>query len=116
MCDAKHKKGAIYNKVCYIKYKKPSNRKRKARGAPIEEELLPENPAMATNEPDEIDELSYLLYFKTCIVRQERDILKIKLSKTIEMREALIKKRETEFHKAFPFYFIDPSLVILFIK
>lgn len=67
--------------------------------------------AIENTAEDEIDELSYLLYFKTCLVDRDLEILKIKLAQTIEMREVLIKKKDTQFHKVFPFYFIEPSLV-----
>lgn len=65
---------------------------------------------------DEIDELQYLLYFKTCIVDRDLDILKIKLKQSIEMRERLMEKKGTEFHKTFPFFFINPSLVSITIN
>lgn len=60
---------------------------------------------------DEVDELAYLLFFKTCIVERQIDELQLKLKKSNGIRESLIKKRNTEFHKTFPFYFIEPSLV-----
>lgn len=60
---------------------------------------------------DEIDELQFLLFFKTCLVQRDLDILKIKLKQSIDMCERLMEKKGTEFHKTFPFYFVEPSLV-----
>lgn len=60
---------------------------------------------------DGVDELEFLLYFKTCIVDHDLDVLKIRLKQSIRIRETLIKKKGTEFHKTFPFYFVEPSLV-----
>lgn len=72
-----------------------------------------ENGDVIENEQldDEVDELEFLLYFKTCLVDRDIEILKIRLSQSIEMREKLIKKKDTVFHKMFPFYFIQPTLV-----
>lgn len=60
---------------------------------------------------DDVRELEFLLYFKTCIVERDLEILKIKLSQSIEMRESLIKKSIVKFHLTFPFYFVQPTLV-----
>lgn len=88
-----------------MKYKKPARKRKKQ--AMTEND----NDSMEKNNVDEIDELSCLLFFKTCILDRDIDILKIRLKQSIEMRESLIKKQKTEFHKTFPFYFIEPSLV-----
>lgn len=60
----------------------------------------------------EKDELEFQLYFKTCLVERDLDILKIKLKQSIKMRQSN-QKQNTGFHKTFPFYFIQPTLVSL---
>lgn len=103
----KKKCGHIYHKVCYLKYKKPVRHgKKRIVGQPEENDHPNEN-----EEPDEIDELQFQLYFKTCVIDRDLEILKIKLKQSIEMRERLVKKKGIEFHKTFPFYFLEPSLV-----
>lgn len=109
MCDLKKKKGSIYHRVHYVKYKKPNTKGK---------QLLENEGGLAADEEvldidDEIDELEYLLYFRTCLVDRDIEILKIKLTQSIQMREKLIKKKDTQFHKMFPFYFIQPTLVCL---
>lgn len=93
-----------------MKYKKPT--KKQKHKTTTEDEDVNEN-AVETDDTaiDDIGELSYLLYFKTCIVDRELDILKIKLTKTIEMRESLIKKRVLSFIRLF--LFISSSRVWL---
>lgn len=59
----------------------------------------------------ESEEQEALLFFRTCIVDRDVDELKIKMQRTIKIREALIKKKGTLFHQTFPFYFIMPTLV-----
>lgn len=56
-------------------------------------------------------ELSCLLYFKTCLVEKEIDILKIKMRQTIDLREKVLRKNDVKFFEAFSFYFVAPDLV-----
>lgn len=60
----------------------------------------------------EEEELAYLLYFRICFMSRDKEILKIKLLKSIKMREIILKKSGTIFHETFPFYFLDSELVI----
>lgn len=106
LIDIKKKKGAIYNKIAYKKYKKPIQQNKNHLQSSGNDDMI-ENE----QSDDGIDELEFLLYFKTCLVDRDIEILKIKLSQSIEMREKLIKKKDTVFHKMFPFYFIQPTLV-----
>lgn len=99
--DFKSKKGMLYHKISYHRYgkAKKTNRERDV------EEAIDSN-----NEPD-INEMECLLFFRNCVIDRDIEILKIKLNQTVEMRQRLIKKKETIFNKAFPFYFIRPELV-----
>lgn len=54
-----------------------------------------------------------LLFFKTCSVEKDIDILKIKLDRSVSLHEKVIRKRETKFAEIFPFYFVAPQLVTL---
>lgn len=89
-----------------MKFKKPLRQGRKK----VAEQV--ENPEAAESDEDAvIDELEFLLFFKTCLVRRDLDILKIRLKQSIQMRERLMEKKDTEFHKTFPFFFVEPLLV-----
>lgn len=57
------------------------------------------------------EELASLLFFKTCLIDRDKEILKIKLKQTIAMRQKVLKRRETKFIESFPFYFLSPELV-----
>lgn len=109
------RKGALYNKVLYKKYK--TNKKTITQTKPSNSDKEPEpdvRVAAISNQMEEMtldEELSYLLYFKTCMVDREMEILKIKMQKTIALREKTIKKRETKFIESFPIYFVAPELV-----
>lgn len=103
----KHKRGHLYHRICYLKYKKPSRQ--------VEKRVITSAEGIGDAESDnEIDELQYLLFFKTCLVHRDVEILKIKLKQSIGMRERLIERKGTEFHKTFPFYFVEPTLVGFF--
>lgn len=107
--DKKRKRGYIYHRVCYLRFKKPLLRGKKKVVDPAEHT----EAAESDDDDGTIDELQFLLYFKTCLVDRDLDILKIKLKQSIHMREKLMDKKGTEFHKSFPFFFIQPSLVRL---
>lgn len=57
------------------------------------------------------EELDNLLFFKTCVVSRNRDVLELKMRNTVKLREKTIKKHETKFFEMFPFYFVEPKLV-----
>lgn len=105
----KQRRGHIYHKVCYLKFKKPLRKGKKKVAAHTDDTGRIEH--VESDEDGEIDELQFLLYFKTCLVERDLDILKIKLKQSIQMRERLMENKGTEFHKTFPFFFVQPSLV-----
>lgn len=102
----KNRRGHIYHKICYLKFKKPLRQGKKR----VVEHTDDTGP-VESDEDAEIDELEFLLYFKTCLVERDSEILKIKLKQSIKMRERLMEHKGTEFHKTFPFFFVQPSLV-----
>lgn len=104
--DFKTKKGSLYHKIAYHRYGKgkKTNHDRESADLPI------------VSDSEEINELECLLFFRTCVVDRDIDILKIKLVQTLEFRQRLIRKKETIFHKAFPFYFIRPELVMILFR
>lgn len=57
------------------------------------------------------EEYENLLFFKTCIVSRNRDVLELKMENTIALREKTIKKHDTKFVEMFLFYFVEPELV-----
>lgn len=101
----KSKKGIFYNKLNYRKYAKNHKKPQEEEN----QELLPIVEQMADMTIDE--ELQMLLYFKTCSIEKDIDILKIKLNQSVSLREKVIRKRETKFAESFPFYFVAPDLV-----
>lgn len=109
------RKGALYNKVLYKKYKTNKKTISQTKASNSDKEPEPDvRVAAISNQMEEMtldEELSYLLYFKTCMVDREMEILKIKMQKTIALREKTIKKRETKFIESFPIYFVAPELV-----
>lgn len=100
------KKGFFFNKLNYRKYGK--NNPKKVREE-IDQELQPVIEQLEEMTLEE--ELQTLIYFKTCSVGKDVDILKIRLSRTVDLREKVLRKRETKFAESFPFYFVDPNLV-----
>lgn len=110
LINLKTKTGQIYNRVHYVKYKKPTRQGKKTKSGQLE------NNNDDGHEDDAIDEVAFLLFFKTCIVERDLDELKKRLEQSIDMRHNLIKRKDTEFHKVFPFYFVEPSLVSIFSK
>lgn len=109
--DPKHRKGLVYHKLAYRQYGKKDRIEDELQNLTISEQVEDENN---TNTLDPNEELELLLYFRTCIVNRDKEILKIKLKQTIELRETLIKKKDTVFYQSFPFYFVSPDLVIYF--
>lgn len=74
---------------------------------------IPEEEEASNVQDDGLDELEFMLFFKNCLFDRDFDVLKIRLKQSIGMRETLLKKKGTEFHKSFPFYFVRPELVSL---
>lgn len=99
------RKGILYNKLFYRRILK-----RKVEDETIRKEpLSPVIDQIATMSVEE--ESDILLYFKTCSIEREKDNLKVKLSRTVSLREKIIRQRETKFAETFPFYFVAPDLV-----
>lgn len=99
----------MYNKIFYKRYhKKPIDDA--MAGVTLSEN---NNDREVQEEEDltEEEELEYKLYFRQCIVAREKPILKIKLQKSIKLREKMMKQKGVEFYEIFPFYFIDPDFV-----
>lgn len=105
--DYKNKKGFVYQKIVYKKYHKKDLVKSM-------DDLVLKNEATEEFLTAE-EEMAIFLYFRTCVVSKEKQILKIKLKQTIKQREAAIKKKGTVFFQSFPFYFVDPELVLSYL-
>lgn len=101
----------MYNRVHYVKYRKGRHAKKTK---PDQPEINNGDDNASDNDAqsvDAIDEVAFSLFFKTCIVERDLDELKKRLEQSIDMRQNLINNIDTEFHKVFPFYFVEPSLV-----
>lgn len=106
MFDTKNKKGLVYNKLTYQKYGKKDLAKA------MENINLSASVDCNLQPLTEEEVKAAMLFFRTCIVQNEKETLKFKLKQTIAAREELIKKKGVKFFEVFPFYFIDPELVI----
>lgn len=84
------KKGIFFNKLNYRKYGKNNPKKVREEN---DKELQPVVEQLKEMTLEE--ELQTLIYFKTCSVEKDVDILKIKLSRTVSLREKVLRKRET---------------------
>lgn len=107
----KNRRGLIYNRVTYSRYKKQSKNQKGTSLGGLDD--IPEEEEAGGVQNVEMDELEFMLFFKSCLVDRDFDVLKIRLKQSIGMRETLLKKKGTEFHKSFPFYFVRPELVSL---
>lgn len=105
MYDYKRKAGLLYHKFVYQKYGK-GTRVRGNSDHDIADEESDPSTELTYNQ-----ELEHLLYFRTCVVSRDKDVLQIRLKQTISFREKLLKKNETKFPELFPFYFVSPDLV-----
>lgn len=116
------RKGVLYNKLLYRKYSKSNKKDPSKENVCSGEDLTEDGEADVGNITANFEqltlqeELEYLLYFKTCIVGRDKDVLKIKMQQTIKLREATIRKREVKFFETFPFYFVSPDLVNMIEK
>lgn len=110
------KKGILLNKLIYRRYNKPRKDEAKANEKQNDSTQVPEvdNVAKHFGQMTLEEEYSCLLFFKTCLIDRDKDILKIKMQQTIQLREKTIRKRETKFIESFPFYFVSPDLVKCF--
>lgn len=56
-----------------------------------------------------------LTYFKTCLVRNEKNVLLEKLKETVSLRMGVLTARRTNFAENFPFYFVSPDLASIHV-
>lgn len=56
-------------------------------------------------------EAGLLTFFKTCVVKNDQEELKKKLTGSVAFRRYLLRKNMIEIKSKFPFYFADPRLV-----
>lgn len=103
------KKGILYNKINYRKYGKVNKQPEESKEPNDQLPLQNVTDLMEKMTVDE--ELTYLLFFKTCLIERDKEILKIKMKQSIALREKVLRKAETKFAESFPFYFISPDLV-----
>lgn len=109
--NIKERKGIVYNKMFYKRYHKKSlvsaMENINLSGSNIEDNIIDHESSDLTDE----EELEYKLFFRTCLIPRDKEILEIKLKKSVAMRERMLKKSKMEFFKMFPFYFVDSNLV-----
>lgn len=54
-------------------------------------------------------------FFKNCVVDQQEDELKMKMTECVEYRRQILANPPEPIHKMFGFYFVDPELVNMFL-
>lgn len=106
MYDFKHRAGILYHKFVYHKYGKGVRGEENSQNNEPESEANRSSTDLTYNE-----ELEHLLFFRTCEVNRDKEVLKIRMKQTVALREKTLKKNETKFPEMFPFYFVEPDLV-----
>lgn len=109
MYDYKRRAGVLYHKFVYHKYGKGVREEENSQNNEPESEADKSSTDLTYNE-----ELEHLLFFRTCVVNRDKEVLKIRMKQTVAMREKTLKKNETKFPEMFPFYFVEPDLVSAF--
>lgn len=66
-------------------------------------------------EGPENSETSLLSYLRTCVVKDQLNELKKKLTESVTIRRKHLRKGMVEIKSMFPFYFADPRLVCILI-
>lgn len=66
---------------------------------------------VAQNDQSGETEESLKAFFKYCVVHNDKEKLKEKLSGTVELRRKLLKEKKEDFMEFLQFYFIDIDLV-----
>lgn len=61
---------------------------------------------------DEQEKDKLLQFFKNCVVDENKEELKRVLATCVEFRSEILKNPPLPIYKIFPFYFVDPELVI----
>lgn len=98
MWDPSKGKGFLYFKF------KNNNRSDKRTNVP---EVIQQNePELSQEEKDELT-----LFFKTCVVPDQKLALLRKLEATVQFRTTMLKDATTNFTELFPFYFVCPDIV-----
>lgn len=90
-------------------YEKLRNKSRKQGKEDKNIQDVNDNPV---NENISSDEL--MQYFKNCVVAQDRENLMKRLESSVEYRRMILKNPHEHIYKLFPFYFVDPELVIIY--
>lgn len=67
--------------------------------------------ASKTAAPNAETEESLKLFFKHCVVQNNRAKLKNKLRGTVELRRKILNEKKEEFMNFLQFYFVDVDLV-----
>lgn len=65
---------------------------------------------------DASDDNDLMQFFKNCLVNQNQAELREKLRNSVEYRRDILKNPKIPIYKQFPFYFVDPSLVIVILN
>lgn len=68
---------------------------------------------MGEREYSESETEEILTFFKTCLVLEEKSALIEKLSQTMNLRCNILNANSRDVREIFPFYFVDPDLVML---
>lgn len=112
--NARNKSGLLYYKMVYKKYGKGAQEiENSENGDGCVMDVGTDEKDIGTDDLTYNEELEHLLFFRTCVVSRDKEILKIRMKQTISLREKTLKTKLTKFPEIFPFYFVSPDLVSL---
>lgn len=74
-----------------------------------------ENGNGSENFEGESNSNELMQFFKNCVVDQQKDELKMKMTECVEYRRQILANPPEPIHKMFGFYFVDPELVNMFL-
>lgn len=107
--------GYIYDKIRRLKSKNNNENSTESNYDEIDDDENGGDENNAMDLPESLianDDNTLMQYFKNCVVNQNQAELREKLKNSVEFRRALLKNPEKPIYKLFPFYFVDPTLVI----
>lgn len=108
--------GYIYDKLRRLKTTN-NNENQNSRGIENVNQNSMENDddvsdLMASSDLNANDDSDLMQYFKNCVVNRNQPELREELKNSVEFRRPILNNSENTIYKLFPFYFVDPTLVI----
>lgn len=103
----------LYGNCCGYLYENLRNRARKK--CRLHDENGNGNGDGCENLEEESNFDELMQFFKNCVVAQQKDELKMKLTECVEYCRRILANTPEPIYKMFGFYFVDPELVNMFL-